>query len=371
METSKDYVFHESRAEDVAARARDLYERKQAFRLFHGSTNSARTAHQGRCVVDTSCLDRILKIDPQAKTAMVEPNVPMDKLVEATLQDGLMPAVVMEFPGITVGGGCAGSAGASSSHEEGYFSETVNWVDMVLADGEVVRASKSQHEDLFPRRCKGRSIEELVESACESRESLRSLRCFNDYIDGIVYSRNSGVVMTGVLTDEKPPSVGAQTFSRPFDPSFYKHVQRRIQNPPQDGSEMIDYIPNRDYLFRFGRGGLWPGRESSTYSGFAPFNGLTNWFLNDILHARTLSRALPGANKYLGLLRKKYRATKLPSIYEKDHADDSNLYAVQSWSQWLLAQWPLAGVAGIVAKVYHRQPLWRILWELGRQKKLD
>jgi FAD/FMN-containing dehydrogenase len=58
----------------------------------------------------------------------------MDKLVEATLEYGLIPPVVMEFPGITVGGGYAGSAGESSSFKYGYFDQTVNSVEIVLAN---------------------------------------------------------------------------------------------------------------------------------------------------------------------------------------------------------------------------------------------
>jgi len=55
----------------------------------------------------------------------------------------------MEFPGITVGGGFAGTAGESSSFRYGFFDRTVNWIEMVLADGEVVRASGTEREDLF------------------------------------------------------------------------------------------------------------------------------------------------------------------------------------------------------------------------------
>jgi delta24-sterol reductase len=70
-------------------------------------------------MVDTSAMSHILKIDTERKTALVEPNVPMDSLVEATLQHGLIPPVVMEFPGITVGGGFAGTSGESSSFRYG------------------------------------------------------------------------------------------------------------------------------------------------------------------------------------------------------------------------------------------------------------
>ncbi|OBT59847.1 hypothetical protein VE03_10452 [Pseudogymnoascus sp. 23342-1-I1] len=53
-------------------------------------------SHWARPLVDTSAMSRILKINTKRKTALVEPNVPMDSLVEATLQHGLIPPVVME-----------------------------------------------------------------------------------------------------------------------------------------------------------------------------------------------------------------------------------------------------------------------------------
>ncbi len=54
----------------------------------------------------------------------------------------------------------------------------------------------------------------------------------NDYVDGILFSKNHGVVITGSLTDEKPADVKPQTFSGPWDPWFYLHVKERTQHPP-------------------------------------------------------------------------------------------------------------------------------------------
>ena len=47
--------------------------------------------------VDTSRLNRVLYVntDPEDSYALVQPNVPMDRLVEATLEYGLVPPVVM------------------------------------------------------------------------------------------------------------------------------------------------------------------------------------------------------------------------------------------------------------------------------------
>ena len=127
---------HEEEVARISAAVKDLFDRKQSFRIFHGSTNSTRPAHDDH-FVDISSLSNVLKVDRNSRTAIVEPNVPMDTLVRTTLAHGMIPPVVMEFPGITVGGGYAGSAGESSSFKYGYFNETVKSVEMVLGNGEV------------------------------------------------------------------------------------------------------------------------------------------------------------------------------------------------------------------------------------------
>jgi len=65
------------------------------------------------------------------------------------LSTGLVPPVIPEFPGITVGGAFSGTAAASSSFKYGYFDRAVNWVEIVLADGERVKASNTELLDLF------------------------------------------------------------------------------------------------------------------------------------------------------------------------------------------------------------------------------
>jgi len=100
-------------------------------------------------MVDTSSLNHVLSVNQKTKTCLVEPNVPMDQLVDATMPYGLVPPVVMEFPGITVGGGFAGTAGESSGFRHGFFEDTVNSIEIVLATGEVVSASPHERSDLF------------------------------------------------------------------------------------------------------------------------------------------------------------------------------------------------------------------------------
>src|SRR4051794_25036712 len=97
---------HRAAVTAISERVKNFHRKQRAFRIYHGSTNSTRQSDRRRDnTVDTSQLNHVLRIDRDAMTAVVEPNVPMDMLVEATLAHDFVPQVVMEFPGITVGGG--------------------------------------------------------------------------------------------------------------------------------------------------------------------------------------------------------------------------------------------------------------------------
>lgn len=141
---------HKDAVEKIAASVQHFFKRHEAFRIYHGSTDSTRqTLRRREHTVNISALSRVLNIDTGSKTALVEPNVPMDRLVESTLKYGLIPPVVVEFPGITVGGGFAGTGGESSSSRHEYSNENVDSVEIVLGNGDIMTASDKQHLDLF------------------------------------------------------------------------------------------------------------------------------------------------------------------------------------------------------------------------------
>jgi hypothetical protein len=303
---------------------RRLYAQKQPYRIFHGSTNSTRPSHTDQEFIDISSLSRVLEVNSTTRTAIVEPNVPMDRLVEETLKHGLVPPVVMEFPGITAGGGYAGTSGESSSFKHGFFDRTVNFVEMVLANGDVVRASESDNADLFHGaagavgslgittmmelrlvdakkfvKVKYRRKESVAETVTTLRDETADPESVEyDYVDGILFSPSHGVVITGQMTDDKPEDVTIQTFSHPFDPWFYLHVEQRTRA----SSSVTEYIPLAEYLFRYDRGGFWVGASAFRYFKMVPFNRYTRWFLDDFLHTRMLYKALHASgesNRYV------------------------------------------------------------------------
>lgn len=307
-----DMQSHRGAVAEIASKVRYYFDRKEPFRIAHGSTNSTRqVARRGR-TVDISALSNVLHIDTQRMTALVEPNVPMDRLVEATMEYGLLPPVVMEFPGITVGGGYAGTAGESSSFKHGFFNETMNSVEMILANGELITASRCDNADLFHGAAGAvgsfgiTTLVELqliagkkyvkatyhpVRSTAEALDKVKELiqDPSLDYVDGILFSKTQGAIISGQLVDELPTSFELKRFSRASDPWFYLEVREKISNSPLD--QVVEYIPTADYCFRYDRGGFWVGAGAFQYFGF-PFNSFTRWWLDDFLHTRMLYKAL-------------------------------------------------------------------------------
>lgn len=69
----------------IAATARQFYDSKEGFRIYRSPTNSIRQiAFKRDRVIDTSGLCHILKMDKEATTALVDPNVSMVQLLGAT-----------------------------------------------------------------------------------------------------------------------------------------------------------------------------------------------------------------------------------------------------------------------------------------------
>jgi FAD/FMN-containing dehydrogenase len=301
---------HNKTVEGISKRVREFYERKEKFRIFHGSTNSTRHTLK-KNLVDTSTLSQVLKVDMENKTCLVEPNVSMDRLVEATLKYGLVPPVVMEFPGITVGGGYSGTSGESSSFKHGFFDRTINYVEMVLASGEVATISPTEKSDLFNGAAGAvgsmgvttlvelqlREAKQFVETTyhpvSNMSKAIQKLKEATsdqelDYVDGIMFSKTQGAIVTGRMTNEAKEGMPVQCFSNAKDPWFYLHVQDHIT---KNAGPTTEAIPLAEYLFRYDRGGFWVGASAFDYFKF-PFNRFTRWFLDDFLHTRMMYTAL-------------------------------------------------------------------------------
>lgn len=102
-----------------------------------------------RRAIDTSELCNLVQIDVDVRRCVAEPGLTFEDLVRATLRYGLIPAVVPELRGITVGGAIAGCSVESMSHAVGGFHDTCLEYEVIATDGTLHRVSREHRPDLF------------------------------------------------------------------------------------------------------------------------------------------------------------------------------------------------------------------------------
>lgn len=311
------FAAHAERTKRVASQVRSFYDRKEPFRIFHGSTSSTRRQeHDRNKMISTSDFTEILKIDAEKRIAIVEPNVSMEKLVDATLPFGLVAPVVMEFKNITVGGGFSGTSGESSSFRHGVFDNIVNSIEIVLGNGQITNASRSENSDLYHgaagsfgtlgvvtvlevQLVEAGSFMELEYHAVSSApEAVKAIETYTDdkgvqYLDGIMFSKTNGVIIAGRMVNKPTPGCKVSKYLSRKDPWFYVRAQEILNEEMSAGNRKTfqELVPLKDYLFRFDRGAFWGGYYAFKYH-FAPFNKVTRYLLNDLIHTKVMYSAL-------------------------------------------------------------------------------
>jgi delta24-sterol reductase len=312
---------HKKAVATISSRVSHFYQTKKPFRIYHGSTNSTRhTLFDPSSIVDTSPLIHILSISapilphqPLNTTAncVVQSNVPMDQLVSSTLRHGYIPKIVPEFPGITVGGAFAGTAGESTSWKYGFFDRSINWVEMVLADGRVVRATPTSVLDengdpitdeegsLFLGAAGGMGtygvatlleVQLLPVNGGETgfvELEYRTVTIFEEakthenivFMDGILFSPSHGVVVLGNFSSGIGTTYSKVRFTRRCDPWFYLHAQ-------EAKNHHRELVPIFDYLFRYDRGAFWMASHMFGHSLLFPFNKFNRWLWDSLTHTR-------------------------------------------------------------------------------------
>jgi Delta24-sterol reductase len=286
--------------------------RNEKLRFFHGGTNSTRPKDKSYKLIDISSLNNVVEINIEEKFALVEPSVSMEQLVSATLEKGLLPLVVMEFPAITCGGAVNGASLESSSYKHGQLSDTCEEYEVILGNGELVKASRNENPDLFYGisgsygtlglvtllKVNLVTASEFVHTTFYPTTSFQeTLDLIKekiadkeiDYLDAIVFSPLHGVVMTGKRTNEK--SSEPVSFSKVKDPWFYEYARDLSKN-----IEVKDKLINiTEYLFRYNRGAFWMVEFAFPLLGI-PKNKLTRFIFNPVSKTKELFEALHTLN---------------------------------------------------------------------------
>ena len=258
--------------------------------------------------VDLSPFNNVLDVDRERMVVKVEPLVTMGQLSRITVPMNLALPVVSELNDLTVGGLINGYGIEGSSHIYGLFSDTLVSLEVVLADGKVVRATKdNEHSDLFyaipwsqgtlgllvSAEIKLIPVKEYMRLTYKPvRGSLGELaqayadsfapkggdpKKMPDFVESLIFTPTEGVFMTGAYASEEEAKRKGNVINRVgwwFKPWFYQHAETALKR-----GEFVEYIPTREYYHRHTRSLFWEMKLILPFGDQWCFRWLMGWMM--------------------------------------------------------------------------------------------
>jgi len=99
--------------------------------------------------LDLRRMNRMLSFDAQAGFLVAEAGVLLGDVIATFLHRGWFPWVTPGTKFVTLGGAIAADVHGKNHHRDGAFGACVDWIDVMGADGEIRRASRTGNADLF------------------------------------------------------------------------------------------------------------------------------------------------------------------------------------------------------------------------------
>jgi len=240
---------------------------QRAVRLGKDTSNLFRDRKDGaERRLDVRQFNNVLRVDVAGGYVEVEGMTPYWKLVDECLLYGVMPTVVPQLKSITIGGATTGCGIESSSFRYGLVHETVQELEVLLGDGQVVSCTPTnEHRDLFfgfpnsygtlgyvlKLKVKTVPVKPYVrlthlrfsDPGIFFEELARQCdRTDVDFVDGVVFGRNELVMTIGQFV-ERAPYVSDYTYAK----IFYRSLRERTE----------DYLTVRDYIWRWDTDWFW------------------------------------------------------------------------------------------------------------------
>lgn len=112
--------------------------------------------------VDMRRLDRLIDLDPATGLVVCEAGLMLSDLIDVLLPRGWWPAVTPGTRFVTLGGMIASDVHGKNHHGAGSFCDHLDWIDLAVADGRVLRCSRTEHPDLFAATCGGMGLTGMI-----------------------------------------------------------------------------------------------------------------------------------------------------------------------------------------------------------------
>jgi delta24-sterol reductase len=247
------------------------------------------------CIQIPLNLHDILELNEEALTIRVEPMVNMADITRYLVPKGYALAVQVEMDDLTVGGLCMGVGIEASSHRYGFLYETITEFELVIANGNVIKASEKEHKELFRSlpwshgtlgflvgvTLKIVKIKPYIKLTYHPFHSLEELSAaFKKYteegplptfLEGLQFSKEEGVLMTGNF-DDGASMTRLNKINNYYKPWFYEHVKSFLST-----GKGVEWIPVRAYFHRHTPSVFFQLKDLIPFANQAWYRYLFSW----------------------------------------------------------------------------------------------
>lgn len=172
--------------EDLKATLKEAEENNWKITL--GGQLHSQGGHQfypGGIYIDMRCMDKILGFDPNARTIRVQPGMTWGRIQEHIHPYGLAIQSMQASNIFTIGGSLSTNV-HGWDHKSGQLIETVKEIRVLMADGTIKKASRTENPELFSLAIGGYGLMGIILDAtieltdnAEYRKTAKELRLHN------------------------------------------------------------------------------------------------------------------------------------------------------------------------------------------------
>lgn len=122
--------------------------------------------NEGGRLVLTERLDRLVSFDAATGDVVVEAGISLRSLLDIFLPRGFIVPVCPGTAFVTVGGAIANDVHGKNHEKDGAFGAHVQWFELMLPSGEIVRVSRDTDAALFDATVGGVGLTGIIVTAC-------------------------------------------------------------------------------------------------------------------------------------------------------------------------------------------------------------
>lgn len=130
--------------------------------IARGSGLSYGDASLAPCILSTLKYNKILEFNKEYGTITCESGVTLDELLQVIVPVGWFLPVTPGTKYITLGGAVAADVHGKNHHKEGSLGRYVNNLTIMSANGEVIKCSRAENENIFNATCGGMGLSGVI-----------------------------------------------------------------------------------------------------------------------------------------------------------------------------------------------------------------